>query len=82
MIVIFGAMVIVAFAVGAFVVIKSVQLGLRWQAQISKGNEPTLQSPIGSVLKKAETDKLFKQQIAAQKEAARLQDEWINGKKQ
>jgi len=41
--------VIISFALGAFIGVKSVQLGLKYQMQIQKGVEPTL-SPIRDVI--------------------------------
>lgn len=63
---------ITALVVG-FLVLKSVNLGLRWQLNIKDNKEPELHNPI------AETVKEHKQQKQAEISKS-LFDEWTNGK--
>jgi hypothetical protein len=62
-----------AFVVG-FLVLKSVQLGLRWQIQTSKQEQPTLeiQNPMQPIIE-------ARQQEKQEKEQANILYEWLNG---
>lgn len=64
--------VLISFALGFFVAIKSVQLGLRWQIQTSHKQEPSIRNPVREAIQTARADgvdQYSKDQIA----------EWING---
>ncbi|MBS4200285.1 hypothetical protein KHA93_11650 [Bacillus sp. FJAT-49732] len=56
-----------AFVVG-FLVLKSVQLGLRWQIQTAKQEPPTMENPIQPILDSKQED-----------DVANILDEWVNG---
>jgi hypothetical protein len=40
------ALIPVAFILGAFITIKAIQIGLRWQMQAEKKEQPTISSPL------------------------------------
>jgi len=63
-----------AFVVG-FLVLKSVQLGLRWQIQTAKQEQPTMEAPLQAV---AESIVESRQD----KGITDLMDEWVNGPKE
>jgi hypothetical protein len=64
-----------AFVVG-FLVLKSVQLGLRWQMETKQEQQPTLKiGPIEPILDKIEQKQAEKQE----KEQASVFNEWVNG---
>ncbi len=62
-----------AFVVG-FLVLKSVQLGLRWQMQTAKQEQPTLEvkNPIQPIIEQKQTEK-------QEQEQANILAEWLNG---
>ncbi|MET3699522.1 hypothetical protein SAMN05877753_111160 [Bacillus oleivorans] len=63
-----------AFVSGGYVALKSVQLGLRWQIQTSKQEEPTLEikNPIEPIIQTKNEEKVFQEQQL-------ILDEWVNG---
>lgn len=64
---------ITAMVVG-FLVLKSVQMGLRWQLQMQQNQEPTMENPVKEVIENKQTEQINTQ-------AANIVDEWVNGKK-
>jgi len=60
-------------AVVGFFVLKSVQLGLRWQMQVVRAEPPTLDVP-DPVQRITES-----KQAAAQKDQTNILAEWLNG---
>lgn len=63
-----------SFVAGGFVAYKGVHLGLRWQIQTNKQEQPTfeIKNPIAPIIEK--------KQAQQQKETvASLLDEWVNG---
>jgi hypothetical protein len=62
-----------AFVVG-FIVLKSVQLGLKWQIQIQKSEQPTLEikNPIQPIIE-------AKQATKQEQQFQSILDEYING---
>lgn len=65
---------ITALVVG-FLVLKGVQLGLRWQIQAKQEQPPTFDSPIQPILDKVEQ----KQQAKQEDEVKSVFNEWVNG---
>jgi hypothetical protein len=65
---------ITALVVG-FLVLKSVQLGLRWQLQTKQEQPPTLDSPIQPIIDKMEQ----KQQVKQAEASESVFNEWMNG---
>lgn len=67
---------ITAIVVG-FLVLKSVQLGLRWQIQTTQQKPPEMETPslIQPIIKATEV----KQSKEAEKEQANILNEWLNG---
>jgi hypothetical protein len=65
---------VIAIVTG-FLVFKSVQLGLRWQIETKKEQEPTLNSPIQPIVEKVEQKQAEKQE----NETASIFNEWVNG---
>ena len=64
--------VLASFALGFFVAIKAVQLGLRWQIQTAQKQAPAIHNPVRDAIREAKADgvdQYSKDQIA----------EWING---
>lgn len=64
---------ITAIVVG-FLVLKSVQLGLRWQLQIKHEEKPTMEvhNPITTVVNEVKEKQV-------EKEQANILNEWLNG---
>jgi hypothetical protein len=62
-------------AVTGFLVLKGVQLGLRWQLQTKQERPPTMESPIAPIMEKVEQRQAEKQQ----EEIKSLYSEWMNG---
>jgi hypothetical protein len=65
---------ITALVVG-FLVLKSVQLGLRWQMETKQEQQPTLKTPIHPIIEKVEQKQAEKQE----KEVNSIFNEWVNG---
>lgn len=65
---------ITALVVG-FLVLKSVNLGLKWQMQVKENKEPELKSVFTPVVEAVQTQKAENQTNAAKQ----IMDEWING---
>jgi hypothetical protein len=63
-----------AIVVG-FLVLKSVQLGLRWQMETKQEQQPTLNTPIQPIIEKVEQKQAEKQE----KEVSSIFNEWVNG---
>jgi hypothetical protein len=63
-----------ALVVG-FLVLKSVQLGLRWQIETKQEQQPTLNTPIQPIIEKVEQKQAEKQE----KEVNSIFNEWVNG---
>jgi hypothetical protein len=63
-----------ALVVG-FLVLKSVQLGLRWQMETKREQRPTLNTPIQPIIEKVEQKQAEKQE----KEVNSIFNEWVNG---
>lgn len=63
-----------AIVVG-FLVLKSVQLGLRWQIETKQEQQPTLKTPIQPIIEKVEQKQAEKQE----KEVSSIYNEWVNG---
>jgi hypothetical protein len=68
---------ITALVVG-FLVLKSVQLGLRWQLQTKQEQPPTFDSPIQPIIDKVEQ----KQQVKQAEASESVFNEWMNGVKE
>ena len=66
-----------SIALTGFIVLKSVQLGLRWQIQAIQKQEPTmeLKNPIQPIVEQKQTEK--QEQYVNQ-----VIDEWLNGSKE
>ena len=66
-----------AFLAGGFVALKAVQLGLKWQIQTAKEEQPTLEvkNPVKEYVEK-------KQQVKQTEEQASILDEYLNGPKE
>ena len=66
-----------SIALTGFLVLKSVQLGLRWQIQAQKQEQPTMEikNPIQPIIetKQAEKQEQYVNQVI---------DEWLNGSKE
>lgn len=67
-------MPITAMVVG-FLVLKSVQLGLRWQVQVAQKQEPTMENPVAEVIENKQVDKI-------NQDTANMLDEYLNGPKE
>lgn len=66
----------VSIALTGFIVLKSVQLGLRWQMQTIQKQEPSMQTnPIQPIIETKQTEK--QEQYVNQ-----VLDEWLNGSKE
>jgi hypothetical protein len=65
----------VIIAVTGFLVLKSVQLGLRWQLQTKQEQPPTLDSPLQPIIDKVEQ----KQQAKQAEVSESVFNEWVNG---
>lgn len=65
-----------------FFVLKSVQIGLRWQMDIKQDRPPTLENPLQPII----TPIVEARQEKAQQKATEMQqtvyDEWVNGAKE
>ena len=63
-----------AFVAGGFVAYKGVQLGLRWQMQTAKQEQPSMavKNPIQPIIQ-------AKQAEQQEKEQANILAEWLNG---
>jgi hypothetical protein len=72
---IYGISLLLAFVTGFLVAIKSVQLGLKWQIQTAKQEQPELQSPIQPFVE-AVQQKQTAQANNLQKEVIK---EWLYG---
>jgi hypothetical protein len=65
---------ITALVVGFFV-LKSVQMGLRWQVEVKHEQKPTMESPVQPIFEaKAE-----KEELEATKEQESIINDWIYG---
>lgn len=62
------------FAAGAWCAIKGVQLGLRWQQAVTKGDPPEMSNPVADAVQAHREEK-------AQNETQELLDEYLNGSK-
>jgi hypothetical protein len=63
----------ICLCLGGFIAFKGVQLGLRWQMQISNNQVPTVANPIKEIIQE-------KKAAAAVNNVNNLFGEWINGK--
>lgn len=66
-----------AYIVGAFSMLKSVQLGLKWQIQTSEGKSPELAIP-NPIKERREA----KEHVTMMQQAGNTLDEWLNGVKE
>ncbi len=67
--------IIVAFISGFFCAIKAINVGMVWQTQISRKQEPTVSNPVTQIFNKIAESKAVQQQDDTL-------DEWLNGAKE
>jgi hypothetical protein len=74
MVIILALCIPLTAVVVGFLVLKSVQLGLRWQLQTTKQEPPTLEikNPISEIVQNTHTHK-------QEKEQSNILNEWLNG---
>lgn len=68
-------MIPLSFVLGGFLTWKSLQLGLRWNMQLSEKKEPTLQTPIEKVVETVQENKAFK----IEQHNKDIMNEWMFG---
>lgn len=63
----------VSIAITGFLVLKSVQLGLRWQIEAKEKKPPTMNDPVKQFVEQKKEDKQAE-------ETENIMSEWLNGK--
>lgn len=65
----------VSILLTGFLVLYAVRLGLKWNVQLQKGEEPTIENPIQPIFEQREAQK-------TNAEMVEIIDEWLNGPKE
>lgn len=71
-------MILLGFALGSFITIKSIQIGLRWQIQAKQEQKPTVSNPITDIKQAVENKKVVKDIIEQQN----VVKEWLYGEQE